>query len=211
MEGEALKVTNQTEQPVLLQSIGSGEEEEMLNVVVDGGDTLELFPETKSERVELHMRVVRELDMIIPRTRCLVRHRASRHKPEMLPELIFDLGVVLRGSSLADARETRLRKQLKHTPNSALAAANLGAILMQKQHYTEAERWLRKAERARYSLPDNGRRTYMLLNELKRRRDKSPTQIGSPRHLGSNLSTEVEEVNGLTAGLIAEQEEIRLS
>lgn len=75
---------------------------------------------------------------------------------------------------------------------------------MQKQQYTEAERWLRKAERARYSLPDNGRRTCMLLSELKRRRDKSPTQIGSPRHLGSNLSTEVEEVNGLRAGLITE-------
>lgn len=112
IEREGLKVTNQTDQPILLQSIDSGEEEEMLNVVVDDRDTIEIFPETKSERIELHIRVVRELDMIIPRTRCLVRHRASRHKPEMLLELIFDLGVVLRGSSLADARETRLRKHV---------------------------------------------------------------------------------------------------
>lgn len=198
-EGKMLKVTNQTNHPILLQSVGIGSEEEMINVVVDGGETLDLYPESDAPNIELHTRVVRELDMIIPRTRCLVRHRASQYRPETLPELVFDLGVVLRGNSLADARENRLRSQLSSNPTAALPAANLGAILMQRREYSEAEKWLRAAEQVRNSLPDNGRRTQMLLNELARRRRKSPTQLGCQHHLGSNLSTAVADVDRLTA------------
>ena len=176
MENGVLSVKNHTDQPLLIQSLKMGEQEELLNVVVDGDEVVEMHPEGQPAQAELNVRVVRELDMIIPRTLCTVRHRAERYEAEVLPEIIFDLGVILRGSSIADAREARLRKSLAETPYAALAASNLGAILVQKQQFAEAEMWLKKAYAMRYSLPDNGRRTLMLLHELRRRQAKAPSQ-----------------------------------
>ena len=106
---------NPTKQTLLLQSLKIGASEELLNIVVDAGETVELHPEEEFAQAELHVRVVRELDMIVPRTRCMVRHRAERYEPEFLPEIIFDLGVMLTGSSLTDARERRLRARFART------------------------------------------------------------------------------------------------
>src|SRR5690606_38073478 len=127
----------------------------------DGGETVELHPKTVAEDAELTVQVIRELDLIVPRNRCGVRHRADRYVGTFVPEIVFDIGVMLRGSSLADAREMRLRDQLEEAPGSALLAANLGAVLMQKGEYEEALKWLALACEARHSLPDNGRRTVM--------------------------------------------------
>ena len=43
-ELDALKVENLTEEPLLLQSLKSEGQEQLLNVVVDGGETVELHP-----------------------------------------------------------------------------------------------------------------------------------------------------------------------
>ncbi len=67
----------------------------------------------------------------------------------------------------------RLRSRLDKNPHSALLASNLGILLMQRGQYEEAGTWLEKAYAARYSLPDNGRRTLMLLHEVRRRQAKS--------------------------------------
>jgi hypothetical protein len=176
-EKSTLRVTNHTVHPVLLVSLhlGANEEaeEEMLNVVVDGGETIELHPEEFSEDASLMLRVVRELDMVVPRARCIIRHRAERYEPTVIPEIIFDLGVMLRGNSRLDAKEERLRRQLEEMPDSAHLASNLGTVLMQKQQLREALVWLEKAYSARYALPDNGKRTLMLIHELRRRANKS--------------------------------------
>jgi hypothetical protein len=177
-EGNILYVTNHTTQPVLIQSIRLGEaedaEEELLNVVVDGGETVELRPDELTDDASLIVRVVRELDMIVPRTRCIIRHRADPYESTMIPEIIFDLGVMLRGNDRLDGRIGRLRKRLEETPNSAILASNLGMLLMQQQKYAEALTWLEQAYAARYSLPDNGKRTLMMIHELKRRNSKTP-------------------------------------
>lgn len=177
-EGGMLRVTNHTTQPVLIQSIRMGTaldaEEDMLNVVVDGGECVDLHPDELTDDASLNVRVVRELDMIVPRTRCVIRHRADRYEPTVIPEIIFDLGVMLRGKSRLDAKEQRLRNRLKDLPNSALLASNLGTVLMQKEQYAEAESWLERAYRARLTLPDNGKRTLMLIHELCRRTGKTP-------------------------------------
>ena len=177
-DGQMLRVTNHTSQPVLILSIRMGSaanaEEDMLNVVMDGGETVELHPEHLTEDASLNVRVVRELDMIVPRTRCIIRHRADRFEPTMIPEIIFDLGVMLRGDSRLDGRIERLRNRLEDTPHSALLAANLGAMLMQQQKYDEALIWLERAYDSRLSLPDNGKRTIMLIHELRRRNAKNP-------------------------------------
>ena len=151
VENGTIRVPNRTEQPLLIQSLKAEDSEELLNVVVDGGETVELHSEDELSAAELQVRVVRELDMVVPRTRCMVRHRAERYEPDLLPEIIFDLGVMLRGSSVADARKRkgyagvcgRIRTQ--HWPPVISAA-----ILVQKQQFGEAQRWLDKAYRSRF-------------------------------------------------------------
>jgi tetratricopeptide (TPR) repeat protein len=176
-EGKALHVKNLTAQPILIQSLTlDGKEEEPLSAIVDGGEVIELFPEKDYQKATLNVRVVRELDMIVPRTRCLVRHRAERYEPTIIPEIVFDLGVMLTGNSVTEAREARLRKMLEESPKSAKVASNLGALLMQKGEYAEAEELLQRAYNLRFSLPDNGKRTMMLLRECRRRQAKSPDQ-----------------------------------
>jgi tetratricopeptide (TPR) repeat protein len=161
-------------------------DEDMLNVVMDSGETVELQPDALTDDASLIVSVVRELDMIVPRTRCIIRHRADRFEPTVIPEIIFDLGVMLRGNSRLDARIERLRKRLEEMPNSAILASNLGTLLMQQQKYAEAQNWLERAYAARYSLPDNGKRTLMLIHELRRRNSKSPQQ-------SSNLAANVQD------------------
>lgn len=177
IEDDAIIVENHTNQPVLLKSLALGEAEELLNIMVNGGESVKLHPEVKFESAYLNMGVVREVDMIVPRTRCIVRHRIDCYEPQLLSNFVFDIGVILFGKSKVEAREASLRKQLANNPDSALAASNLGAILMQKQSFDEAQQWLQKAYRMRYSLPDNGRRTQMLLQELKRRNAEMPERL----------------------------------
>jgi len=184
-DGKILRVRNTSEQPVLIQSIKMSSkpdaEEEMLNVVVDGGEVVELQPDGLTDDATLVVRIVRELDMVVPRTRCIIRHRADRYEPSVIPEIIFDIGIMLRGDSRTDARIERLRKRLDEEPHSAVLAANLGTLLMQQENYTEALALLEQAYEARYSLPDNGRRTLMLIHELKRRSSKTPQRPDEER------------------------------
>jgi hypothetical protein len=203
-DGNNLRVTNLTNHPVLIQGLrqGDGEdaEEEMLNVVVDGGETVELHPEKVTDDSSLMVRVVRELDMVVPRARCIIRHRADRYEPTVIPEIIFDIGVILRGDSRLDAQEERLRRRLEDLPSSAVLASNLGTVLMQKQQFTEALVWLERAYAARYSLPDNGKRTLMLIHEVRRRTSKTPQRSAAiaaaihkhSLHVNSEVSTKIE-------------------
>src|SRR5690606_7510652 len=120
-------------------------DEELLNVVVDGDETVILHMEPEFQEAKLNLQVARELDVIVPRTRCLVRHRAEQMPLEMLPDIVFDIGIMLRGNSLQSAREKRLRQTLAENPRLAMAAVNLAAILLQKQEFAEAESWLQQA------------------------------------------------------------------
>lgn len=189
-EGNLLRVTNHTHQPVLIMSLRLSEsvdaDEELLNVVVDGGETIELRPDELTDEASLLVRVVRELDMIVPRTRCVIRHRADRYEETFIPEIIFDLGVMLRGESQLDAKIERLQSRLEEMPHSAITCSNLGALLMQQQRYGEALVLLERAYDARYSLPDNGKRTRMLIHELRRRHSKMQQRPGEIAEAISN-------------------------
>lgn len=171
-DGDVLKVTNESQQPILLQSLTLGEEEEEFNAVVDSGETVTLHPQRNVAGGKLNLRVVRELDMVVPRVRCMVRHRAEFYQPTILPAIIFDLGIMVRGADKVEAKEAQLRTQLVQNPSSVMALVNLGAILLKKKQYDEADRLLRTAWKMRYSLPDNGRRTRLLLQELARKRNE---------------------------------------
>lgn len=175
-----LTAANPGEQPVLIQSVHLAGEERLLNVVVDVGESVDLFVEGPLEEAVLHVRVVRELDMIVPRTRSLVRHRAERFPEGALTDIIFDVGVLLSANRRRDEQERRLRAHLEKNPKDALAAANLASILLQKQQYEEARHWFARALQARHSLPDNGRRAEMELRELERKQGRAGVSAGSP-------------------------------
>lgn len=172
--GGRLMVDNRSIQMVFLKSISYGDYEESVNAMIDSGEHIYLDVDAEVESAVLSFRILREVDMIVPRTRCVVRHRADYYRPEVMPSIIFDLGVKLRGTTKTDAQETRLRQQLEKNPLSVFAMANLGALLAQKQRFDEAEPLLRQAWELRNSLPDNGRRTRQLLQEIERKRAATP-------------------------------------
>ena len=169
-----LEVSNHDSWPILVISLEDGDREESINAVVDTGETIILHPKFESLHApHLLVQAVQELDMIVPRSRCVVRHRAESAKPEKLADLVmdivFDVGKVFSRDDTLAARETRLRDELRHDPMNALAAANLGAILLQGDNLIEAEKWLRRASEIGDSLPDGGRRARMSLREVERR------------------------------------------
>jgi lipopolysaccharide biosynthesis regulator YciM len=129
--------------------------------------------DAEAGRVGVRLQTVRDVDMILPRARAAVRHRASELPPTAEPEstwdFVFDLGTLIRRRGDADADETRLREALEKNPDDAAAAARLGGLLLKKQDYTAAGRWLRAAYNGRAALPDDGRRVRMQLRELARR------------------------------------------
>ena len=169
-----LEVCNHDSWPILILALIEGDREDPINAVVDSGETIILHPQSHlSGNTRLKVQMVRELDMILPRTRCAVRHRAESVEAETLSDLImdivFDVGQVFSASTVRLSREARLRDELQHDPMNALAAANLGALLLQNGNLIEAEKWLQRANSIGYSLPDGGRRVRMELREVERR------------------------------------------
>lgn len=182
MQGEKLRVTNSGRQPIMIDMlVGEGGKEHPVNAVVERGETAELYPPAELGRVRLQLRVVRELDMVVPRTRALVRHRVESYAPELLPQIIFDLGVALRRRDKLNASEERLRAHLRENPDSPVAHVNLAALLMRKQAYAEAETLLTRALNAPYALPDNGKRAGLLLQEARRKRLQAQPPAPAPK------------------------------
>lgn len=171
-----VRVHNTARVPVLVDYLCGGEdaEDQLINVMIEAGGTNDIELSSPILDGELVIQIEREVDVIVPRTRCVIRHRAEGSDVQTLPEIIYDVGVLFRGESRADAREARLRRELIERPASVLAMVNLAAMLMQRQKYSEAEPLLLRATRMRLSLPDNGRRVQLMLLELKRRTARSP-------------------------------------
>jgi len=135
--------------------------------------------------VKVKVQVVRELDMILPRTRCVVRHRAENVKKEELSrvvlDFVFDVGRLVEPDRRREHAEALLRQDIRRNPRDALAAANLGFLLIQKDELVEAEKWLRHALSMEYSLPDGGRSVRMELREIERRHFALNPQLGAVR------------------------------
>ncbi len=212
VEGEGLIVEkvpgrihlrNCNDWPVLVHSLAYADHEEMINAVVDGDEEIDLNVEDVSaQSVKLIVRIPEELDFIVPRSRCVVRHRAEQYRQAdfkaLVEDVVFDVGRIFSTSGRDnghDNTEARLRQDVRRDPMNAAAAANLGFLLMQRDELAEAEKWLRHALQFEYSLPDGGRRTRMQLREIERRREgldayvqgaiqSSPTVIGGE---GSDL------------------------
>ncbi|MGQ9491824.1 MAG: hypothetical protein ACUVR4_02735 [Anaerolineae bacterium] len=64
--------------------------------------------------------MIRELDMTVPRNRCLIRHSAENFRaqdaPNLMTELVFDVGRALASDKHQNEQELRLREELKRPP-----------------------------------------------------------------------------------------------
>ena len=170
-EGDVLKVSNRGGRPVLVVAVDSGDDERSVDALVPPGGTIDVPLAATGDKTRLRIQTIRDLDMIVPRSRAAVRNRAERDGDaggESLWDVVFDLGMAIRGGTNAE-QEERLRLRLEQDPADATAAAALGAVLLKRQDDAEAGRWLRAAYNARGSLPDGGRRVLMQLRELSRR------------------------------------------
>lgn len=166
----SILLTNRRNTPVLVQTLEEkGEERLSFDVLVDPGETVTLVVGTIGADASLRLQTVQELDLIVPRHRCIIRHRAASALSERLPDIIFDLGIFLNTGDREREREKRFRRQLELDANDALAAVQLGALLLRCGNYTEAAYWLDHALARRDSLPDRGRRAEMQRRELERR------------------------------------------
>ena len=117
--------------------------------------------------VVINLRVASRLDMIVPRSHALIRHRAERYDPDT----IFDVGLSLVRRQSDQKEIERLRKVLSYSPWDVISAAKLGEMLMRNGEYAEAERWLLHARESCHHLPDRGARVAHNLRELDRHRD----------------------------------------
>lgn len=177
-----LRITNGGDRPVLVLSRENSAGVQDVDALIDAGGTITLRA-GGAGRTRLRLQTVRDLDMIVPRSRSTVRHRAERPgdgaEPESMWDVVFDLGTLIHRGGDDDA-EARLRHELKQEPTAAAAAAALGAMLLKRQDFAEAGRWLRVAYNGRDALPDGGRRVRMQLRELARRLAQRGAELPLP-------------------------------
>jgi len=152
IEDRVLTVQNRTSAPVLLVSIAMGEENRMVNAVIEKEGLLSYALPDVAGRVELTFQAVREVDMIVPRSHALIRHRAERYQPSDA----FRIPVVLNLTPEQEDQERRERGRLESDPEDAGAALNLGLILLRRNEMEEAAHWLGRALQMRDQLPDGG-------------------------------------------------------
>lgn len=173
--GKALELSNTGEQPILVLSVTIGDREREVNAIDDAGRSITLrLDAAKRTMAKVHVQTIRELDLIAPRSRAVVRNRAEPIVNETLVDsmcdIVFDLGRIVRGGQAGDLLEAKLRWELAEAPDDAIAAASLGGLLVKKHEFAEAEKWLRQALTFESLLPDGGQRVRMQLRELSRKR-----------------------------------------
>jgi hypothetical protein len=167
--GDAVRIGNRSDRPVLVVALETTSGERTVDALVEPEGTISLPVDGIDGKVRLRIQTICDLDIIVPRARASIRHRAEQAGAlqESTWDSVFDLGFAIRGRD--EEREIRLRQRLAESPDDPQAAAGLGALLLKRQECTEAGRWLRAAYNKRDDLPDGGRRVRMQLRELSRR------------------------------------------
>ncbi len=79
IEDKTLKIHNSSSQPVLLNGIKASDYEQDIDAVIDKGEELSYKLERDFPELEISLRIVREADIIVPRSHALIRHRAERY------------------------------------------------------------------------------------------------------------------------------------
>ena len=172
LEERQLRVRNMAQHPLLVESVKVGDRPLDISAIVGGGEEITLHLTDGSGEVVINLRVASRLDMIVPRSHALIRHRAERYNPDT----IFDVGLSLVRRQGDQKEIERLRKVLEYSPWDVISAAKLGEMLMREGEYLEAEKWLLHARESCHHLPDRGARVAHNLREIERHRDEIELQ-----------------------------------
>lgn len=180
-ENGLLKMTNSGQWPILVQRLTTDQREWLVNAVVDNGETIQLpLAGEDIEEAVLRMQLVREMDMVVPRIRSVVRHRAESFQDQSLGsvvmDIVFDVGRALRGKDQT-ALEAELKERLTTRPDDAVAASELGSLLMLSGKLNPAVKWFRRAAKNADQLPDKGKRVHQELREALRRLKNSSKAV----------------------------------
>lgn len=164
LEDKQLRIHNLADQPQYLERIEVGEQTNELNAILTGGEEIIVQIAAEGQEIALHMRIASRLDMVVPRSHALIRHRAERYNPDS----IFDVGLALMRRENEEREIERLRQALRYAPQDAITAAKLGELLLHNGEYREARHWLLEAQERCHRLPDRGNRVAQNLRQLER-------------------------------------------
>ena len=109
--GPEVTLHNGTCFPVVVISVAWAEQEDALSIVIDPGSTVDYALPPEAEQATLTCRLARQLDILLPRARALIRHRAERY--QAVDVLRHPMTTVLSG--LGDSRFPRLQRQAAKT------------------------------------------------------------------------------------------------
>ncbi len=110
--------------------------------------------ETDVKNMHFDFRLIRLLDMIVPREHALVRHKAERYDPDQ----VFGEIAIGRPKSRDDRDlKEEYRATLRRKPQDAAKALGLARLLMQEGDYEEAKTMLKLALENKQRLVDHGR------------------------------------------------------
>lgn len=168
-----VRVQNMVEQPQYLEYIMVGEQKTELNAILGGREEILLNIDGSAGEVVLFLRIALRLDMIVPRSHALIRHRAERYEADT----IFDVGLSLVRRDSDEREIERLRTALRYSPQDAITAAKLGELLMRTGDYQEAHMWLAEAQQHKDRLPDHGNRVAQNLRQVERFMEQKRIQM----------------------------------
>ena len=135
LHNELLIVTNTREDPIMLCEVVVAGQEMPVEAIIDPGREYRHVLCSRADAVELNLRTIRLLDMILPRSVALLRHRAERYRTsdalnarlqlERLlddPEEDTDLDRALLKNEQIREADRRLAKTLQQRDRSAATA-----------------------------------------------------------------------------------------
>ena len=76
-----LYIRNETLYPAVIRAVSCGEREDDVNAIINPSGELRYALPAHTSQAILTCRLVRQLDMILPRAYSLIRHRAERYRP----------------------------------------------------------------------------------------------------------------------------------
>ena len=152
IDGGDLLVQNETSHPILLAAIRANDEDEALNTLIEPGRACQRPLGGVPGRVELAFKTLRQVDMVLPRSRALVRHRAERYRPSDAFGIPEALDLVRGNTGNEFPHDTRDRPQA----GSGETSRGFEILLLQRDQIPEADKALARALQVREAESDEG-------------------------------------------------------
>lgn len=125
-----------------------------------------LCGEVGAENVEFDFKVIRVLDMIVPREHALIRHKAERYDPD---NVLGEFGLAWIVSDEDKEDEKAYREALLKNPGDVASCLGLARLLVQRGEYEKTVPLLERALEHRDDLVDHGRLVELQLQAVRRK------------------------------------------